>query len=172
MYSKFSRSELIDSIKELISLYQTKSKELFFLKESYVRLIREHDRTHLKMTDLKEENRYFKKMTDKWSNKPLTESDIAVQEFIVTGIDISKVSSMIYLVRRNKGEGIGEPKTTLPPCFPCTKKGLKAFFLPQVDKTKVLNQTEPKAFESSTLNKSESRIPKSKVLNKFGPKTS
>ena len=134
MYSKFSRSELIDSIKELISLYQTKSKELSFLKESYVRLIREHDRTHLKMTDLKEENRYFKKMTDKWSNKPLTESDIAVQEFIVTGIDISKVSSMIYLVRRNKGEGIGftkeigEPKTTLPPCFPCTKKGLKAFF--------------------------------------------
>jgi len=134
VYSKLSRSELIDSIKELISHYQTKSKELIFLKESYVRLIREHERTHLKMTDLEEENRYFKKMTDKWSNKPLCEQDIAVQEFIVTRIDRSKVSSMIYGVKGNKGEGIcfteeiGKPKTTLPPCFHCTKKGIKAFF--------------------------------------------
>jgi regulator of replication initiation timing len=70
VYSKLTRSELVDSIKELISHYQTKSKELNFLKEMYVRLIREHERTHLEMENLEDENRCFKKMTDKWSNNP------------------------------------------------------------------------------------------------------
>jgi len=49
------------------------------LKERYVRLIREHERTHLEMNDLEEENRYFKKMMDKWFNKPLSKQNIAVQ---------------------------------------------------------------------------------------------
>ena len=130
------------------------------------------------INDLEEENKYFKKMIDKWSNKLLSEQEIELQEFIVTEIDKSKVSSLIYIVRRNKREGIGfteefgKPKATLSPCFDYIKKGLKTYFVSEADKTEVLNKSESKASESQILNKSGSKILKSKALIKPNLKTS
>jgi hypothetical protein len=116
-------------------------------------------------------------MTDKWSKKPLCEQDIALQEFIVTGIDISKVASMIYNVRRKKGEGIGfteefgKPNTTHPPCSDCIKKGLNAYFMSEADKTEVVIQSEPEASDSKTTNISKSKNLKSKVVKNSESKT-
>jgi len=59
------------------------------------------------MENIENENRYFKQMTYKWSKKPLSEKAIALQEFIVTGIDGSKVASTIYSIYQNNGRGIG-----------------------------------------------------------------
>jgi len=152
-FEKEKVEELIDYVKELISRYQKKSKQLRNLKERYVNLLNEYERTDLEMENLENENRYFKTLTDKWPIKPLSEQDIALQEFIVTGID-KRVASMIYNFRRNRGEGtgftkeFGKPKITPPPCPDCIKKGLKAYFVLVADKTKVLNHSEPEASES------------------------
>jgi hypothetical protein len=95
----------------------------------------------------------------------------------VTGIDRSKVASMISNVIRNKGEGIGfteefdKPNTTPPPCSDCIKKSLNAYFVSEADKSEVVVQSEPKASDSKTMNISKSKNPKSKVVNDSGPKT-
>jgi hypothetical protein len=110
---------------------------------------------------------------NKWSKKPLSDQDIALQEFIMIGIDTRKFASMIYNVRRNKGEGIGftedfgKPKVSPPPCSNCIKKGLNACFVSEADKTEVVIRSEPEASESKTMNISKSKIPKSRVVNDF-----
>jgi len=66
--------------KELLSHFQTRSKEL---KERYVSLLKIYEKTILEMENIEDENRYFKQLTDKSSKKPLSEKDIALQDFIV-----------------------------------------------------------------------------------------
>jgi hypothetical protein len=125
VYYKLTRSELVGTVKELITHYQSKSSEFRILKGKFYLVIRENDSYNLEILELEEQNRYFRKMTDKWSNKPLSEQEIALQEFNVTGIDRSKVAYMIYGVRRNKGERIGftkefgKPKSIQPTCSDC-----------------------------------------------------
>ena len=178
VYSKLTRSELIDSVKVLLSHFETRSKELKELKGRYLDLLKIHQTTILDMENIEAENRYFKQMTDKWSKKPLSEQDIAFQGFILTGIDKRKVASMIYNVRRTKGEQIGfsedygKPNTTHPPCFDCIKKGLNAYFMSKADKSEFVIQSELKASDSKTMNNSKSNNPKFKVVNNFEFKTS
>ena len=107
VYSKLIRYELIEYVKELLSNFQTRSKELKELKERYVSLLKLHEKTCFKMENIEDENIYFKQMTDKWSKKPLSEKDIALQEFFVTGIDRSKVASVIYGIYQNNDRIIG-----------------------------------------------------------------
>jgi len=45
--------------------------------------------------------------TEKGVNKPVSEHDAARQEFINTGIDRTKVASMIYSINQNNKKGIG-----------------------------------------------------------------
>jgi hypothetical protein len=97
VYSKLTRSELVDTVKDLINHYQTKSKE--DLQTNFNLLVRENDRNNLLICDLKERNGLLYKITNKRSDKPLSEQEIALQEFIMTEIDIIKVASMIYGVR-------------------------------------------------------------------------
>jgi len=73
------------------------------LKKRYVNLLKLHEKTCLKMENIEDQNKYFKQMTDKWSKKPLSKKDIALQEFIVTNIDRSKVASMFYSVYLDNG---------------------------------------------------------------------
>ena len=61
-------------------------------------MLKLYEKTALEMENIEDKNRYFKQMTDKWSKKPLSEKDIPLQEFIVIGIDRSKVASMIYSI--------------------------------------------------------------------------
>ena len=46
-------------------------------------------------------------MTEKGVNKPMFEHDAALHEFINTGIDRTKVASMIYGINENNKKGIG-----------------------------------------------------------------
>ena len=43
---------------------------------------------------------------NKVSDKPLSEHEMALQEFIIYGFKITKLASMIYGVSKSKGEGI------------------------------------------------------------------
>jgi len=45
VYSKLTRSELVDSIKELLSLYESQSSELKKVKQRYIKLVKLHDST-------------------------------------------------------------------------------------------------------------------------------
>ena len=43
VYSILTRSELVDSIKELLSLYESQSSELKKVKQRYIKLVKLHD---------------------------------------------------------------------------------------------------------------------------------
>jgi len=59
--------------------------------------------------------------TEKGVNKSMYGHDAALQEFINTGIDRTKVASMIYSINQNKKKGIGftggnSSEVILKPC--------------------------------------------------------
>ena len=59
--------------------------------------------------------------TEKGVNKPMFEHDAALQEFISTGIDRTKVASVIYSINQNNKQGIGftgvnSSEVILKPC--------------------------------------------------------
>jgi len=96
VYSKLTRSELVEFIKELLSLYENQSSELKKVKQHYIKLAKLHDSTKNEMEILQYEYNNLKIVTEKGVNKPMFEHDAALQEFINTGIDKTKVASMIY----------------------------------------------------------------------------
>lgn len=85
------------------------------------------------------------------SNKSIGEHEMALQEFIITDFNMTKLASMIYGVSRNKGEGIGysqkrfNPRSEIlikpikPSSSSSANKGIDSYFVPDVDKAKVLN---------------------------------
>ena len=107
VYSKLTRSELIDSIKELLSLYENQSSELKKYKQRYIKLAKLHDSTKNKMGILQYEYNNLKIATEKGVNKLMSEHDAALQELINTRIDRTKVASMIYSINQNNKKGIG-----------------------------------------------------------------
>jgi len=54
----------------------------------------------MEMNVLQHENNNLKIMTEKGDNKPLSEHDTALQEFVNTEIDRTKVASMIYSINQ------------------------------------------------------------------------
>jgi len=82
VYSKLTRSELIDSLKELVGHYENQSIELKRVKQRYIKLLKLHESTKMEMDVLQQENDHLKIMTEKGDNKPLSEQDAALQEFI------------------------------------------------------------------------------------------
>jgi len=45
VYSKLTKSELVDSIKELLGLYENQSSQLKKVKQLYIKLVKLHDST-------------------------------------------------------------------------------------------------------------------------------
>jgi len=84
VYSKLTRSELIDSLKELLGHYENQSSELRRVKQRYIKLLKLHDSTKNEMDVLQYEYNNLKIVTEKGDNKPLFEHDAAFQEFITT----------------------------------------------------------------------------------------
>ena len=83
----------------------------------------------------------FQKLNDKCSEKPLSKQEIFLEEFIMIGIDRSKVASMIYGIHRNKSKGIGftdgKPnEVNLKSCLDYIKEGLKAYLCQKLIKRK------------------------------------
>jgi len=71
----------------------------------------------------------------------------------MSGIDRSRVASMIYNIYKNNGKGIefseGKPnETNLKACCECIKEGLKTFFVPEGFKVETVVQSEPEASSS------------------------
>jgi len=93
------------------------------------------------------------KLQEKCNGKPLSNHEIALEDFIMSGIDRSIVASMIYNILKNNGKGIGfsegKPnETNLKACCECIKEGLETFFVPEGLKVETVVQSEPEASSS------------------------
>jgi len=92
------------------------------LKEKYVDLMKQQESTLLDLKASEEGLRGFdficktyeeklkhlcQKLQEKCNEKSLSKHEIALEDFITSGIDKSKVASMIYSIYRNNGKGIG-----------------------------------------------------------------
>jgi len=151
VYSKIPKEELIESLKELLSHFELRTNELKELKEKYVDLMTQQKSTLLDLKASEEGLRGFdficktyeeklkflcQKLQEKCNGKPLSKHEIAFEDFIMSGIDRSKVASMIYSIYKNNGKGIGfsegKPnEISLKACCECIKEGLKTFFVPE-----------------------------------------
>jgi len=114
--------------------------------------------------------------SEKGVNKPMSKHDAALQEFINTGIDRTKVASTIYSINQNNKKGIGftggnSGEVILKPFS--DKETLKTHFVsksekvntascsePENQKTKVVNNSKSKALELQVLKKTESESQK------------
>jgi len=122
VYAKIRKEELVESLKELVTHFEVRTNELIDLKEKYIVLIKQQESTLLVLKVSEEGLRGFdfiyktyeeklkylvQKLQEKCSGKTLSEHEIALEDFIISGIGRSKVASMIYSVYKNNGKGIG-----------------------------------------------------------------
>jgi len=168
VYSKLIRSELVDSIKELLSLYENQSSALKKVKQQYIKLVKLHDSTKNEMEVLQYEYNNLKIVIEKGVSKPMSEHDAALQEFINTGIDRTKVTFMIYSINQNNKKGIGfiggnSSGVILKPCS--GKEELKTHFVSESEKVNTASCSEPEASSSKVLTKSKPENQKTKVMN-------
>jgi len=110
------------------------------------------------------------KLQEKCNGKSLSKHEIALEDFIISGIDRSKVASMIYTIYKNNGKGIGfsEDKSneiSLKACCECIKEGLKTFFVPEGAKFETVVQSEPEASSSKAkiISKPKNSKPKAMI---------
>jgi len=168
VYSKLTRSELVDYIKELLSLYENQSSELNKVKQRYIKFVKLHDSTMNEMEILQYEYNNLKIVTEKGVNKPMSEHDAALQEFINTGIDRTKVASMIYNINQNNKKGIGftggdSSGVILKLCS--GKEELKTHFVSESEKLNTASCSEPEASSSNVMSKSKPENQETKVMN-------
>ena len=117
------------------------------------------------------------KLQEKCNGNFLSKQEISLEEFIMSGIDRSKVASMIYSIYRNNGKGIGisegKPnEISLKACCECVKEGLKTFFVPEGAKFETVVQSEPEASTSEAKITSKPKNTKPKAMINSGSKTS
>jgi len=109
------------------------------------------------------------KLQEKCNGKSLSKHEIALEDFIISGIDRSKVASMIYSIYKNNGKGIGfsEDKPNeinLKACCECIKEGLKTFFVPEGAKLETVVQSEPEASSAKAKITLKPKNSKSKAM--------
>jgi len=192
VYSKISKEELIESLKELLTHFEHRTNELIDLKEKYVVLMKQQESTLLDLKASGEElrgsdficNTYedilkilCQKLQEKCDKKPITKHEIALEDFIMSSIDRSKVTSMIYDIYKNNGKGIGYSEgkpneISLKACCECIKEWLKTFFVSEGAKSEIVAQSEPEASSSKTKNISKSKNSKPKAMTNSDSKTS
>jgi len=168
VYSKLTRSELIDSIKELLGHYENQSFELRKVKQRYIKLVNLHDSNKNELDVLQYKYNNLKIVTEKGDNKPMSEHDVALQEFITTGIDRTKVASMIYSINQNNKKGIGfiggkSGGVILKPCS--DKEKLKIHFKSESEKVNTASCSKPEASSSKVMTKSKPENQETKVMN-------
>jgi len=165
VYSKIPREELIESLKELLTHFELRTNELKDLKEKYVDLMKQQESTLLDLKASEEGLRGFdficknyeeklkylcQKLQEKCDRNFLRKHEIALEGFIMSANDRSKLASMIYSIYRNNGKGIGfsegKPnEISLKACCECIKEGLKTFFVPEGTKYEIATHSGPKA---------------------------
>jgi len=117
------------------------------------------------------------KLQEKCNGKPLSKHEICLEDFIMSGIDRSKVASMIYGIYRNNGKGSGfsegKPnEISLKACCECIKEELKTFFVPEGAKFEIVVQSKPEASCSKAKITSKPKISKYKAMTNSDSKTS
>ena len=104
----------------------------------------------------------------------MSEHDAALQEFINTGIDRTKVASMIYSINQNNKKGIGFTGNfsgvILKPYS--GKEELKTHFVSESEKINTASCSEPEASSSKVMTKSKPENQKTKVMNNSKSKAS
>ena len=192
VYSKIPREELIESLKELLTHFELRTNEFRDLKEKYVDLMKQQESTLLDLKDFeegltgsdficktyKEKLKFLcQKLQEKCNGKPSSKHEIALEDFIMSGIDRSRVASMIYNIYRNNDKGIGfsegKPyEISLKGCCECIKEVLKTFFVPEGAKFEIVVQSEPKASSSEAKISSKPKSSKPKAMINSDSKTS
>jgi len=127
------------------------------------------------------------KLQENCNGKSLSKHEIALEDFIISGIDRSKVASMIYNTYKNNGKWIGfsedkSNKIILKACCECIKEGLKTFFVPESANFETVVQSEPEASSSKAniiskpknskpmaMTNSDSETSKNKILKRSEP---
>jgi len=117
------------------------------------------------------------KLQEKCNGKRLSKHEIALEDFIMSSIDKSKVASMIYNIYINNGKGIGfserKPnEISLKACCECIKERLKTFFVPEGAEFEIVVQSEPKASSSEAKITSKPKNSKPKAIKNSDYKTS
>ena len=84
VYSKLTRRELVESIKELLNLHENQSSELKKYKQRYIKLAKLHDSTKNELEILQYKYNNLEIVIEKGVNKPMCEHDAALHEFINT----------------------------------------------------------------------------------------
>ena len=182
---KLTRPELVESIKELLNLYENQSSELKKYKQHYIKLAKLHDSTKNELEILQYKYNNLEIVIEKGVNKPMSEHDAALHEFINTGIDRTKVASMIYSINQNNKKGIGfiggnSSEVILKPCS--GKEELKTHFVsesenvnttscsePEASRSKEMTKSTPKNQETKVMNNSESKAPELQILKRSEP---
>ena len=103
----------------------------------------------------------------------MSEHDAALQEFINTGIDRTKVASMIYSINQNNKKGIGftgrnTSGVILKPCS--GKEELKTHFVSESEKVNTASCSEPGVSSSKEMTKSKPENQETKVMNNYESK--
>ena len=122
----------------------------------------------MEMDVLQHDYNDLKIVTEKGDKKPLSEQDAALQEFITTRIDRTKVASMIYSINQNNKKGIGftggnSSEVILKPCS--DKENLKTHFVSESEKVNTASCSKPEASSSKVMTKSKPENQKTKVMN-------
>jgi len=192
VYAKIPKEELVESLKELLTHFEIRTNELIDLKEKYIVLIKQQESTLLDLKASEEGLREFdficrtyeeklkyivQKLQEKCNGRTLSEHEIALKDFIISGIDRSKVASIIYSIYKNNGKGIGfsddkSKEISLKTCCECIKGGLKTFFVPEGAEPEIVVQSEPKASSSKAKIISKAKNSKPKAMIKSEPGTS
>jgi len=117
------------------------------------------------------------KLQEKCNGKPLSNHEIALEDFIMSGIDRSRVAFMIYNIYKNNNKGIGfseekSNETNLKACCECIKEGLKTFFVPEGVRVETVVQLESEASSFKAKITSKPKNSKPKVMTNSDSKTS
>jgi len=154
-------------------------------KQRYIKLAKLHDSTKNELEILQYKYNNLEIVIEKGVNKPMSEHDAALHEFINTGIDRTKVASMIYSINQNNKKGIGftggnSGGVILKPCS--DKEVLKTHFVsesenvntatcsePEASSSKVVTLSEPENQVTKVMNNSESKAPELQILKRSEP---
>jgi len=105
---------------------------------------------------------------EKGVNKPMSEHDAALQEFINIGIDRTKVASMIYSINQNNKKGIGFTGGNSGGVIQkpySDKEDLKTHFVSESEKVNTASCSEPEASSSKVMTKSKPENQETNVMN-------
>src|SRR4030067_2120365 len=171
VYSKTSKSELVSMVKDSIRLCIKKSNELKIARKSYLIMVDEVDKLRtinrsqqMMLQFMGQKHLALKQsISDGIPYEPVIEHELAFEEFMWSGLDRSKLTSIMYHVSKNEGEGIGFTENL----FDMHGKSLTSNESePKVSESQVLKNQEPESSSVQTLERSEAKTSESEALRK------